>query len=115
MGFLGIGKKIRQIKLLSKIKSLWGDVFTTQRKVRIIMPNGVAVEVKPAWQSKINIAAIISGVAAILKLTTSVEVPEDFLKEIESLVVLGSSIVTFIARTWFSTKLTPASAKKTVR
>ena len=111
MDILGIGKKISQFKLVLSLKSLWGKLYDPQRGARIIMSDKV-IEVKPAIQSKINITAILGGIAAILKLVANVEVPADLLEQSEALILLATSVVTIVLRTWFTTKFTPSSAKK---
>ena len=111
MDILGIGKKISQFKLVLSLKSLWGKLYDPQRGARIVMPDKV-IEVKPAMKSKINITAILGGIAAILKLVANVEVPADLLEQSEALILLGTSVVTIVLRTWYTTKLTPSSAAK---
>jgi len=111
MDILGIGKKISQFKLVLSLKSLWGKLYDPQRGARIIMSDKV-IEVKPAMKSKINITAILGGIAAILKLVANVEVPADLLEQSEALILLATSVVTIVLRTWFTTKLTPSSTKK---
>jgi len=111
MDILGIGKKISQFKLVLSLKSLWGKLYDPQRGARIIMSDKV-IEVKPAMKSKINITAILGGIAAILKLVANVEVPADLLEQSEALILLGTSVVTIVLRTWYTTKLTPSSAAK---
>jgi len=111
MDILGIGKKISQFKLVLSLKSLWGKLYDPQRGARIVMSDKV-IEVKPAMKSKINITAILGGIAAILKLVANVEVPADLLEQSEALILLGTSVVTIVLRTWYTTKLTPSSAAK---
>lgn len=71
----------------------------------------VVVEVKPAWQSKINWTQAVSGVAMILTLVSGGELNITAEQQLGIIAVIGlaSNIVTWILKTWFTTTVTPAS------
>lgn len=69
------------------------------------------VEVKSAWFSKIN---IVSAVSALVALATAlgIAVPQEWVDSVMKLVAVVAPVLTLILRTWFTTTITPASAKK---
>lgn len=69
------------------------------------------VGVKSPLSSKINIAQIVS-IVAMAAAMFGLEVPAEVQAEIVSTIVAINALVTIIARTWFTTSVTPQSAKK---
>jgi|GEM_PF-2292018 len=115
MDILGIGGLVKKVGMLLKAKKIYGNlmkhIHDPNRTVEVIMPDKAVVEVKPAIKSKINIAAIITAAVAVAGVA-GLKIPDELPQHIEAWVTLGIAIYTIVARTWFTTKLTPSSAKK---
>ena len=115
MDILGIGGFVKQIGMLLSAKKIYGElmkhIHDPNRKVRVVMPDNVTVEVKPAITSKINIAAIVTALVAGASIF-GLAIPEELPQHIEAWVTLGIAIYTIVMRTWFTTKITPSSAAK---
>jgi len=73
--------------------------------------NSVEVDVKSAWLSKINWVQVI-GVAATMGTAFGVDLPKEELLQIVVGIQAVIGVVTWVMRTWFTTKLTPSSAVK---
>lgn len=71
----------------------------------------VIVEEKSSWFSKVNWAQVLTVVFTMLA-AFGFNVPEDLRVNIMAAVTALGGLVTIIMRTYFTTTITPASAKK---
>lgn len=71
----------------------------------------IPVAVKSAWASKINWAQAVGLVASLLAMK-GVDLPPETQAQIVVGVQAIVSVATWIARTWFTTSVTPSVAKK---
>lgn len=71
----------------------------------------VVVEEKSAWLSKINWTQILTVVFTLLA-AFGVNIPEEMKVNIIAAVTAIGGIVTVVMRTWFTTKVTSASAAR---
>lgn len=69
------------------------------------------VEVKSAWLSKINWVSAITALVALAAAFGFV-IPQEWVDTVLKLVAIVSPILTIGLRTFFTTTITPASAKK---
>jgi len=69
------------------------------------------VAVKSAWASKINWLQAL-GAAGTLITTLAAGLPPDQAAKWTATVAIVTNIATVIIKTWFTTTVTPASAKK---
>ena len=69
------------------------------------------VDVKPDWASKINWTQLVSSLAVITAMFGFDVSPETQAHIVAGIAVV-SNVVTFIMRTWFTTKLTTSNAAK---
>ncbi|MFH1740047.1 MAG: hypothetical protein ABIH23_13640 [bacterium] len=77
------------------------------------MPTGevVEVEVKSSWASKINWTQAIALLAGVLTYF-GVEMDEATKQAVLATIVGASAVITWVLRTWFTSKVTPSSAAK---
>lgn len=71
----------------------------------------VIVEEKPAFLSKVNWASVISVVFTMLA-AFGLNIPDELKVQILAAVSAITGIVTVVLRTYFTTTITPTSAKK---
>lgn len=69
------------------------------------------VDVKSAWNSKINWGELIKVAAALLA-TKGVDLSPEVQNDILMLIIAGGGLYTWIVRTWFTGKVTAASVTK---
>jgi uncharacterized membrane protein len=69
------------------------------------------VETKSAWLSKINWVQVV-GIMATIGTTFGIDLPKEDLLNIVVGIQAAVGVVTWVMRTWFTTKLTPSSAAK---
>lgn len=74
------------------------------------MDNAV-VGVKSAWASKINWTQAVALLAMVLAVF-GIDMPPDTKVAIVALIQAVQSIASWIIKTWFTTTVTPSSAKK---
>lgn len=67
------------------------------------------METKSAWLSKINWTQAVSLIAMILTVF-GIQIPDDVKVNIVAIITGVTTVVTWVLRTWFTTKLTGASA-----
>ena len=115
MDILGIGGAIKKVGMVVGLKkaydTLMKHIHDPNRKVRVVMPDNATVEVKPSYASGINWAAVGMFAASVVKMFGA-SPPTDLAGWIEAAGLGLTSIFIFVKRTWFTTKLTPQSAKK---
>ena len=77
------------------------------------MPTGevVEVEVKSSWASKINWTQAISLLAGVLTYF-GVDMDEGTKQALLATIVGATAVVTWVLRTWFTSKVTPSSVPK---
>jgi hypothetical protein len=75
------------------------------------MADVAEVEVKSAFLSKINWTQLISVLASLL-VVFGIDIPPELQAHIATAITAVSAIATIVIRTWFTTKVTPASAAK---
>ena len=111
----GIGKFVKQVGTLLSAKKIYGNlikhIHDPNRTVEVIMPDKAVVEIKPAYQSGINWAAVATFAVSVLKMFGA-DPPTEMVGWIEAGGVALASVFIFIKRTWFTTKITPSSAAK---
>jgi hypothetical protein len=71
----------------------------------------VEVAVKSAWWSKINWVSVVSMVAAALT-AFGFDFPPEVQAKVAETIIGISGFLTIVLRTWFTTSVTIASAKK---
>jgi hypothetical protein len=71
----------------------------------------ISVAVKSAWASKINWTQGV-GLAASLLAMRGVDLPPETQAQIVVAIQAVVGVATWVARTWFTTSVTPAAAKK---
>jgi uncharacterized membrane protein len=69
------------------------------------------VETKSAWLSKINWVQVV-GVMATAGTAFGIDLPKEDLLNTVVGIQAAVGVVTWVMRTWFTTKLTPSSAAK---
>lgn len=73
----------------------------------------ILVDVKSAWLSKINMAQAVGLIASLLAVK-GIDLPPETQAQIVVGVQALVSVATWVARTWFTTSVTPSVAKKLV-
>jgi hypothetical protein len=71
----------------------------------------ISVAVKSAWASKINWTQGVGLLASLLAMR-GVDLPPETQAQIVVAIQAIVSVATWVARTWFTTSVTPAVAKK---
>jgi len=69
------------------------------------------IAIKPAAFSKINVTQLVAVVAAFATMF-GFEIPPELQVKIVAAIVTVAGLVTYVLRTYFTTALTPQSAKK---
>lgn len=69
------------------------------------------VDVKSAWTSKINWTQAVAFLA-MLGTIFGLDIPEDVKAAAVSIIVAAATVLTWVFRTFFTTTVTPTSAKK---
>lgn len=69
------------------------------------------VAVKSAWSSKVNWTQAVAFIAMVLAVF-GIDMPDSVKLEVVALIQAAQSILTWIIKTWFTTTVTTASAKK---
>ncbi len=71
----------------------------------------VSVAVKSAWLSKINWTQFVAFIAMLLTMF-GIDLPPETQASILAAIVAGSSVITWVLKTFFTNTVTPASAIK---
>lgn len=71
----------------------------------------ITVVIKSSWFSKINWTQAVAFLGMIFTMF-GIDVPEDVKAAIVSAIVAISTVITWVLRTFFTTSITPSSAKK---
>lgn len=69
------------------------------------------VDVKSDWASKINWAQVVSA-AAVIATVFGLDISPEMQAHIVAGIAVAANVVTFIMRTFFTTKITSSSAAK---
>lgn len=79
-----------------------------------VNPNVVNVDVKSAWASKINWVQAVSVLSTVIALIfgQQYEIPADIQVQIVTGINVMFAVVTWILRTYFTTKVTQQSVKR---